>query len=167
LSQANVRYVDVALTDLQRVPSGPIQPAVSDTTTQSLICTTSCRPRWRHRLFARCSTRARDVPPTVSNRRLSIMPRKALQSPHQDPPRGTQTTYRMRAGRYWPVKATMQPERAAVQEVLPTCAYSSRSASTGLTRSARLAGATNAATDVARTMATTPSKVTGSRGLTP
>jgi len=31
-----------------------------------------------------------------------------------------------------------QLSHAAVQEALPTCAYSSRSASTGLTRSARL-----------------------------
>ena len=46
-------------------------------------------------------------------------------------------------------------------------AYSSRNASAGLTRSARLAGATNAATDAAMTVATTTSRVTGSSGFTP
>ena len=94
----------------ERVPSGPIQPTVSDTTTQGLISTTACRHRWRHRLLARCSARARHVPQTISNRRLSIMPRQALQSPHQDPPRGTQTTYRMRAGRFWPVKPVLHEQ---------------------------------------------------------
>lgn len=72
------------------------------------------------------------------------------------------------AGRaHWASICRQQPSHAAVQLTPPTCAYSSRNASAGLTRNARLAGAINAATDVAMTTATIASRVTGSSGFTP
>ncbi len=109
--EMTMRYVDVAFDrSPARVPPSTSPPKVSGPTAKGFIHSPSCRPRRRHRFFARLSTCVGDVSSPATKGRFSLLPRPALQPSHQDPHRSPQTTHNLRLGRDWPVKPTNRPE---------------------------------------------------------
>ncbi len=97
--EMTMRYVDVALTDLQReFQQARANPKYLVPQPKAVISSTSLRPRWRHRFFARRSTCAGDVPPPATEGRFPRLPRPALQPPHQDPQRSAKNQHTMKNG---------------------------------------------------------------------
>jgi hypothetical protein len=102
-SDMTMRYVEVALSDLQRefqqaraksrhrVPAPKTSAVPTRTGLNGVI-----DPAGR-------STCPGDVPAIVAHRCRPQSPRPALESPHQDCHRGTQTRHPLKMGRDWPV----------------------------------------------------------------
>jgi hypothetical protein len=81
------------------IPTGSFPTPASCSRTKDAVRTPSNCPRWSRRLFARCSTCAGDVPPSVAKRPFARLPRPALQPAHQDSRRSTSTPHALRMGR--------------------------------------------------------------------
>jgi integrase len=71
-----------------RIPPSSGPPKVSGSAAKGVIHPSSSRPRWRHRILARRSTCAGDVPPSTAKWPFSHLPRPALQPSREDPQRG-------------------------------------------------------------------------------
>jgi Phage integrase family len=111
--EMTMRYVDVALTDLQRefhqarahpkylVP----QPKASSIPLRAGLDGVID-------FFARLSTCVGDVSPPATKRHFPLLSRPALQPTHQDPHRRPQTAHNLRLGRDWPVKPVIRPRSA-------------------------------------------------------
>ncbi len=97
--EMTMRYVDVALTDLQREFQRPFSTPASCSPAKDAVRTPSSWPRWSHRFFARCSTCAGDVPPHAATRPFSCLPRSPLKPAQQDSRRSAQAPHPLRMGR--------------------------------------------------------------------
>jgi hypothetical protein len=99
-----MRYVDVALTDLQReYQLARSRPPASCPSAECAVHPHSSRTPGSNRFLARGSTCARDVPPRAATWPLPRLPRPPIQPAHQDCQPNAQTPNPLRVGRDWPV----------------------------------------------------------------